>query len=325
MKTFLNTLIGSKANQVSNNAPSSISKMHKLLIKVAVFVLLGNVPLVQGQIFDYERPDEIRFQVPTDGDTSAHQVFTLFNNVIVRQGSYLDSERIGMVEIGAALDLLEESENVTELNGVQSPWYKCHVNGVEGWIWGGNFAIGREVSKKDPEVVFLTGFQSRLKEVTEEDYAYTKSILQVRVVKNSILLDKTLFTGIEDFPLAYTENMGKKGLQNVNDILMISSACEYCGCSGEDHYFSWDGGQLNKMKDTQFSPDADYSTGTYLIFPDDEEGSAGVIKVMNESFDQTFVSETAMKKDLYQTDYKWTGDKMVALGFRKKISSVILR
>jgi hypothetical protein len=219
--------------------------------------------------------------------------------------------------------MLEKTDAITTLRGMESSWYKIKAGALTGWVWGGFITEYAEGSNKDPDVKFLYAFSHCTEKKMDDGYGHTytqrKTYMQVRAVKNNVQLDKLVFEMNASYFQPYI--FGNKGIEGVDDILAVGEPCEGgCGCSGWDHYIFWNGATLNYVIAVGGTADGSFSEGDGIIFPSDMGGEKGFIQVAGNFIDTSYHYNEhgdVMRRVITNTYYTWNGTKLVKAAGKK--------
>ena len=254
---------------------------------------------------------EVQFETNTDS-TAIEEVsyeYLLAHRVHLREQPSLTAKRVTALNIGTRLSLWEESANYEELNGVKSHWYLARIGSLEGWVWGGMIAQKTLGSQTDYDVKFVYGLES----VRMNDEGSVEERHQIRAFKNGRELDKYVFDGYGD-NLMEIQNVGSKGLSNVDDILTLDiPSVEHASPIGTMYLF-WNNGKFQNVASL-----IDYSTATYsksesFVFPSDMEGlkSTIILETTISDHNGAVASEgTKGNRKLVVSFFGWDGHKLI--------------
>ncbi len=185
----------------------------------------------------FAQTSEVEFDTYSESRKNASK-YLLADDVALRDCPSTYCEKLTTIRIGTNVRLLEKSEKPQEINGITSRWYKVKMGPQTGWIWGGLISQKTLVSQANAEVRFVFG------EASADDDSDKK--YQIRAVKNGVELDRMIITA-ETVRYTNVENIGNEGLENVDDIIMLSSTMEdSCEVQSESLYIVWKDNKLQK-------------------------------------------------------------------------------
>ena len=243
-------------------------------MKIAIGVIFSLVALVfraQGPIVTHEIYDDPGFY--------SNHVYTWVNNATLRKEPNRNATAMGTLPIGSVCELIKQGKDTVEIAGISSPWYYIKSNSNEGWIWGGLLTKMCVGSNVDSEVKFLMGYQL-YEDVGEQGVKQT--FVQIRAVKNQKELSSVSFPLLE--PTWGMQNMGSKGLKDIQDIIAVAQSGESCGHFYGNAYVLWDGIRLMDPLVIGGVPDGDFGIWDSPIFPSDMEGLPNVLIIDSEDY-----------------------------------------
>jgi len=231
------------------------------------------------------------------------EVFLFGNNVKLRKSPNINSETIKLLPIGTKLEIRKNTTILYEYNGISSPWYLVNHNGLEGYIVGGLISLKRHKSHYSSDSFFLYGLS--------KNNEHSSKSINIRLVSNHKISNEIqiqLF-GNGDFEIL---NFNNKGLENVNDIIVIDNYSEACGIDGGKSYVINNLGKLTHMGNTSEIGDGGvYHYESYFTFPTDEGGKKGVVIYNQENGEEmdektNWYITTSQKRELV-----WNGKKLI--------------
>ncbi len=266
--------------------------------------------LVMTQLSGQTTP-EVHFAT-VDQSTPIEEVsyeYLMGDKVYLREKPSLKSKRLAILDIGTKLVLWEKKADYEIINGIKSHWYRVSTGADEGWVWGGLIAQKTFGSQAYHDVKFVYGFES----VKTNDAGVIKNKHQLRAFKNGVELDRIVFDGHQPVPLNM-ENIGNKGLFNVEDIIVLDIPNTKNNATVGKTYIFWNNGKFSNVASLMDYSDANYSKNEDFIFPSDMEGKKSTIILKTNL--TTHVAETENEiatnvKEYITNFYKWDGRKLV--------------
>ena len=234
--------------------------------------------------------------------------YLLGDKVFLRETPSLKSKKLAVLNIGTKLVLREKTNDYEIINGIKSNWYRVNVGADEGWVWGGLIAQKTFGSQTYHNVKFVYGYAS----VTTNAHGILKNKHQLRAYKNGIELDRIVFDGYKAIPL-HIENMGNKGLFNVEDIIAIDIPEGKTNVSTGKTYIFWNNGKFTHVASLKNYSNKNYSKSESFIFPSDMEGQKNsiVLKTHITTHNTNIENDAADKKEYITSFFKWDGYKLV--------------
>jgi hypothetical protein len=277
-----------------------------------LLVALTNIGFAQEKYIDY-----------THGNNKYHQFevgtasYLLADNVNVRSNPSSKGDVVTNLPIGTAIKIVEMSDKKLRLNGFETNWYKVSFKAnnsvATGYVWGGLIAEG-SIKGTNSKVQFLYGIASVKKEKNEnnEAYAFDGITIQVRACENQKELSKLEFKAAGHYLgiSHWLGNYGKKGLENVEDVIEFGESEEMCGGTNGYNFIFWDGKKLLYVTTLYPEGDGGYYRSDNLIFPSDKGGEKG--KLIKEQIEGSYDEEK--EEDIIashkKVEYVWTGKKL---------------
>jgi hypothetical protein len=230
----------------------------------------------------------------------------------IRQEPNVDSQILDSLQTNQQILILKKEEIILQLGERSSNWYKISYQKgdktSEGYIWGGNLAVGyRNKNGYD----FLFGLT---KTITKKDKQYPEVILKqniasVKAVQGNTLIDEVSFdTGLNESLSYGTFNVeSNHKLQNVELTLKATVSGEACGIASYDQYVLFKDKKLIALPQLMNVGDADvYYHTEEFIFPNDKGGipNAFIFKMEEMEKDE----RDREKKKKYSKVYLWDGN-----------------
>ncbi|MCI5056324.1 MAG: hypothetical protein MRY83_09455 [Flavobacteriales bacterium] len=241
-----------------------------------------------------------RYLFPMESDM--HYVFA--DEVLLRNDSSQTSTASDVLSIGVGFKILSKSKRTLTIDGIESAWYQIQTELYQGWIWGGYIAEFAAGSNENPDCKFLGGHIK----LEGRKHSYCLKAVFQNEERHRIVLE----TSVSRF---YSPQVfGKRGLKNVDDIIVLESSGASCGTSSLDYYVFWSRNNFFHAFTTNGIPDGEYSQGDQLIFPSDMEGIPG--KVIQE---KRFVSNDDRENEILERSITrqllhWNGKSLEKVG-----------
>jgi hypothetical protein len=252
-----------------------------------------------------------------EGNDKYHQfkvgtaTYLLADHVNVRSKPSSKGDVVINLPIGTAVKIVEKSDERLRLNGFKTNWYKVSFNAqnkvTTGYVWGGLIAEG-SIMSANSKVRFLYGIAS-FKTGYEAEMGAEQAQIQIRACKNKQELSRIELRNAANYLNIYHwfGNYGKRGLENIEDVLELGESEGMCGGANASHIIFWDGEKLVHAKSLYPGGDAPYYSSDDLIFPSDKGGAKG--KIIQEEKEGWYDEEK--KADVIQrhkrVEYIWTG------------------
>jgi hypothetical protein len=244
-------------------------------------------------------------------EAPAHYVFG--NNVALRQMPTDTAQLLSILNIGQPIILVKRSVHSSTIRGIKSQWYMTSVNGVTGWIWGGNIAVSAARSKANLDVVFLYGYEKSIYNINDTLWG---KYCKLRAIKGQTELDNIIVKSPswDIGPAVFYNNLG---LENIDDIIAINVPCTGgCGCTTGEIFVFWNNNKFTKVAQLLGTPDGDYSESTEFVFPADLEGERGyIIRKSSLVLDNGDITQSPeiIKRQLLKQYYVWNGQQLLLL------------
>jgi len=122
--------------------------------------------------------------------------YILKDETIVHAAPFVTAATISTLATGTSIKIEERMDELFRINGFRTNWYRVSFGKgtevVEGYVWGGNIAVGSFISQQSSEMLFLYGIE-KIELVTRGDYTEESIKLQLNVCQNELLLDQLQF------------------------------------------------------------------------------------------------------------------------------------
>lgn len=185
----------------------------------------------------------------------------LIDKTKLRISPELNANILDSLQINQDVKILSRTNKLTKIGERNAPWFKISYNkngsNNEGYIWGGNIALGY---RKYKNIQFLFGIASTQKvKNVENNYFHNEMIARLVAIKDSkVISEKSFEMGNSENLEAYGfEIINNKNLKNVEIILktMVSGAA--CGVPTYEQYLFWTNNSFYKLPRTMSVGDAD--------------------------------------------------------------------
>jgi hypothetical protein len=238
-------------------------------------------------------------------ENKAQKIFTDWTRV--RQEPNINSTIQDSLQTNQQILILKKEEKVLQLGERSANWYKISYQKgdktSEGYVWGGNLAIGyRNKNGYD----FLFGLT---KTVDRKDKQFNQNVASIKVVEGNKLIDEVSFDTGSGESLnfgSFTIESNHK-LKNVEFTLKAAVSGEACGVAGYDQYVLFKDKKLIALPQLMNVGDADvYYHTEEFIFPNDKGGipNAFIFKMEEMEKDE---NDKEKKKSASKT-YLWNGN-----------------
>ncbi|MCJ8155368.1 SH3 domain-containing protein [Chryseobacterium sp. SSA4.19] len=207
--------------------------------------------------------------------------------------------------------ILKKGNAILKLGERAAHWYKISYQKEsetkEGYIWGGNLAIGyRNKNGYD----FLFGLSKTIDRKDKEfNQVYPQNIAAVKVLAGNQLIDEMSFDTGSQESLSYATFTIESNhqLKNVECTLKASVSGEACGIAGYDQYILFRNKKLIALPQLMNVGDADvYYHNEKFIFPNDKGGMPNAFMLKMEEMEKD--DQEREKKKKSSKTYLWDGN-----------------
>lgn len=236
----------------------------------------------------------------------------------VHTAPFITATTVAILSVSTAITVEERMDEIVKINGFRTNWYRVSFdnNGIreEGFVWGGNIAVGAFRGIENPKLLFLYGIDN-IELVQRGDYLDQSIKLQLNVSELGVLKDQ-LF--IEAIGTLYTNTqgqaLGNKGLKNVQEVIEIAFSDGYCGGVSAATTVFWDGQKLHYVDLLSNGFSSEYFINKYFIYPTDKNGTEGKIILREEegNYDSNKIPTYTNQKEY---TFEWNGVKLISNGF----------
>lgn len=243
-------------------------------------------------------------------DNKTQKIFTDWTRI--RQSPNVNAQILDSLQTNQQILILKKEETILKLGERRANWYKISYQKgdktTEGYVWGGNLAVGyRNKNGYD----FLFGLT---KTINKKDKQYPEiniqqNIAAIKVVEGNTLIDEVAFHTGSGESLSYgTFNIeSNHKLQNVELTLKAMVSGEACGIASYDQYVLFKDKKLVALPQLMNVGDADvYYHSEEFVFPNDKGGipNAFIFKVEEMEKDE----KDREKKKRASKTYLWNGN-----------------
>lgn len=274
-------------------------------------LFLFTVHIFSAQEEDYDYANGV-FQFE---ENKTQKIFTDWTRI--RQSPNINAPVLDSLQTNWQVLVLKKNETILKLVERRANWYKISYQKgdktSEGYVWGGNLAVGyRNKNGYD----FLFGLT---KTINKKDKQYPEiniqqNIAAVKVAEGNALIDEVSFETGSGESLSYgtfTIESNHK-LQNVELTLKATVSGEACGIPSYDQYILFSNKKLIPLPQLMNVGDADvYYHSEEFIFPNDKAGIPNAFIFKMEEMEKD--DNEREKKKHASAIYLWNGNS-----YRKK-------
>lgn len=232
----------------------------------------------------------------------------LIDKTKLRANSELDATILDSLRVNQEVKILSRTKGLTKIGERDAPWFKIsyNKNGIsnEGFVWGGNIALGH---RKYKDIQFLFGIAStqKVKNVGNNDF-HNEIIARVVAIKDSVVISERNFEmGSSENLEAYGfEIINNKNLKNVEFIVKAMVTGAACGIPTYEQYFFWTNNSFYKLPRLMIVGDADvyhHSEGFSFY-----KNGKVVLNTEESEIDENEKEKTSKKSKIYF----WDGEKL---------------
>jgi len=269
-----------------------------------LFLLIVQIFSAQEEDYDYAN-GVFHFE-----ENKTQKIFTDWTRI--RQSPNVNAQILDSLKTNQSILILKKDETILKLGERRANWYKISYQKgdetSEGYVWGGNLAVGyRNKNGHD----FLFGLT---KTINKKDKQYPEiniqqNIAAIKVVEGSTLVDEVSFETGSGESLSYgTFNIeSNHKLQNVELTLKATVSGEACGIASYDQYVLFKDKKLIALPQLMNVGDADvYYHSEEFIFPNDKGGIANAFIFKMEEMEKDEKDREKKKKS--SKVYLWNGN-----------------
>lgn len=176
------------------------------------------------------------------------------DRVVLRKSASAQAEALDTLKIGSEVKIMQRTEDLIEVNGRESNWYKVKTKSGVGFIPGGFIALDSREFNGGVYLVIVAGKEDDLK-------------VRARYSKNGDYFGKECDLNTSAFQL---EVSGNRGVEGIESMLVIDLFAEACGVDGGKIYLFNDGASLiEAMSCSEVADGGVFWFSESLRFPDE--------------------------------------------------------
>lgn len=243
-------------------------------------------------------------------ENKTQKIFTDWTRI--RKSPNVNAQILDSLPTNQQILILKQDETILKLGERRANWYKISYQKgdktSEGYIWGGNLAVGyRNKNGYD----FLFGLT---KTVNKKDKQYPEiniqqNIAAIKVMEGNTLIDEVSFeTGsAESLSFGTFTIESNHKLQNVELTLKATVSGEACGIPSYDQYVLFKDKKLIALPQLMNVGDADiYYHSEEFVFPNDKGGVPNAFIFKMEEMEKD--DRDREKKKRTSKTYLWDGN-----------------
>lgn len=242
-------------------------------------------------------------------ENKTQKIFTDWTRI--RQFPNVNAQILDSLQTNWQVLILKKDETILKLGERRANWYKISYQKgdktSEGYVWGGNLAVGyRNKNGYD----FLFGLTKTLnKKSPDFDGSVPQNYASVKMLKGNVLLDEVSFETGSGESLSYgtfTIESNHK-LQNMELTLKATVSGEACGIAGYDQYVLFKDKKLIALPQLMNVGDAGvYYHSEKFVFPNDKGGIPDAFIFKMEEMEKD--DNDREKKKRSSKTYVWDGN-----------------
>lgn len=225
------------------------------------------------------------------------------DNVVLRKNPSSSAEALDTLSIGSEIVIVRKMDETASLNGLDWNWYKVKVGRTSGYILAGLIALDRVKFEDITYLVTIAGYKD------SEDVEYIKYKVRARVVQsNGEYYGHETRINTNSF---YIKALDDRGLDGIQNMLVIHLFAEACGVDGGDIYLFNNGERLyTGISLSRVSDAGAFWYHETIIFPKDEGGSEGIVQYEREL--GTFMDEEMdwTKATIHRLNLHWVDGQL---------------
>jgi hypothetical protein len=263
------------------------------------------------QIFSAQEEDYVYANgVFSFEENKTQKIFTDWTRI--RQSPNVNAQILDSLQTNQQVLILKKDETILKLGERRANWYKISYQKgdktSEGYVWGGNLAVGYR-NKNGYDFLFGLTKTINKKEKQYPDIVIEQNIAAVKMVEGNTLIDEVSFETGSGESLSYgTFNIeSNHKLQNVEFTLKAIVSGEACGIAGYDQYILFKDKKLIALPQLMNVGDADvYYHSEKFIFPNDKAGIPNAFIFKMEEMEKD--DKDREKKKKASKVYLWNGN-----------------
>jgi hypothetical protein len=263
--------------------------------------------------------DNTEYNVWNIQKDSAYSIFA--KKAFVRSEPSLKGSLTDSLTAGASVVVTEQTTKFETVKNMYAPWVKVSYqnNGAQktGYIWLGSIGIQ---TQRQGDANFIFGIDRLEKDAkrSEGEFTFYKYAVQLKAITGDTLADQKEWKidGGEFAVFTQMILLGDTRLQNLQNVIRISSGGEACGIPTNYYYYGWTGQHFLPLPGKYSVGDAGvfYHTET-LLFPHEKGGQPNkIIKLSEEEEvlqEETETQKEKVKKSNSKEVYVWNGVKAI--------------
>ena len=207
-----------------------------------------------------------------------------------RQEANSSSSVIKVLELGKEVSIVKRRVKRDTIGDLSGLWSKIALGKDTGYVWDPYLSIYNFYCYKVSNLCF----------VVSELPNYKHSLL---AIKDGKMVDTISFNRLSNFNGAHS--YGNRGLSTVEDVLGICYSGESCGTAGGDVLIAWNNNQFQFIEKSYGIGDGGLSSNHDLIFPTDQGGKPGVIRLNQSESESIDLFHEKGEKDRYESIYDY--------------------
>lgn len=262
------------------------------------------------QIFSAQEDDGYPNGIFNFEENKVQKIFT--DQTRIRQLPNVNAQILDSLPTNYQILILAKDETILKLGERRANWYKISYQKggatSEGYVWGGNLAVGYR-NKNGYDFLFGLTKTINKNEKGYPDVVIEQNIAAVKVIDGNTLIDEVSFETGSGESLSYgTFNIeSNHKLQNVELTLKATVSGEACGIAGYDQYILFANKKLIALPQLMNVGDSDvYYHSEEFIFPNDKCGIPNAFIFKMEEMEKD--DQDREKKKRASKTYLWNGN-----------------
>ncbi|BDS15356.1 hypothetical protein [Aureispira anguillae] len=242
--------------------------------------------------------------------------YILKDGSTIHAAPFVTATKLASLRSGTPIRVEERMDELFKINGFRTNWYRIIFdnNGLwaEGYIWGGDIAVGAFYAKENPDVLFLYGIDE-IRLVNRGDYTEESLQLCLYACRNGRVQDVLRF---EAMGTLYTKTQGRaygnRGVEMIQDVLEIAFSDGYCGGVAATVTVFWDGQQLHYINLLSNGFSSETFSNRFYIYPA-EHKKQGQIIILKEEAGSFELNKKVVYTHQLEKQFIWEGKRLKAL------------
>lgn len=239
-----------------------------------------------------------------DSEYLSDKEYYIFTDSIDVKLNLLDTASIiDHLYIGQKIYILNETEKLQTVNGIQSPWYKiAFIKNAQqtlvGYVWGG-YITNELIKSPTSNCYFLYG---PTKVINAQKSNLQKFYFSVKALHTKKKLSEIELNLMGSLGTKKTmRSVGDKGVSGIKEVLYINFGDQYCGGACGNAILFWSGEKIYHPITLNCGADGSYFYDEEIIYPKDKNGKSGKLFIEKKEGYNNQVEK--YKKEVYI----WTG------------------